>query len=86
MIRILIIAALMVGCGIDHNVKGGTKNHAEVTLEIITSCDRTAIKICKTVPKPDKLECVKYACDVLGMSDENIGDILDAIGGDDEGI
>jgi hypothetical protein len=81
----VIVVIVTTACGTDHTVKGGTESTAKGTLEVIKKCDRAAINICKEAAAEDKLECVKYACEIsgsveiLGMSDENIGDILDAI-------
>ena len=85
----VVFLILLTSCGTDHTVKGGTENNAEATLEVIKKCDRVAINVCKEVAAEDKLECVKYACEisgsieVLGVSEENLGDIIDQIDGEE---
>jgi len=89
----IALLSMNVGCGINHRVSGSTDHDAKAIVKLMKVCDKDALLICKddcpTIE--DKLQCVKYACEfngsleVLGVSEENLGSILDDIeGGSDE--
>lgn len=87
----IIVVALTMSCGTNHRVSGGTDHDATATVKLMKICDRTAIQVCNddTMTIEDKLQCVKYACEfngsleVLGVSEENLGSILDAVDGEE---
>jgi len=92
---LVAITALLIsiGCGTNHRVSGSTDHDAKAVVKLMKVCDKDALLICKddcpTIE--DKLQCIKYACEfngsleILGISEENLGDILDGIdGGNDE--
>lgn len=87
----VLLLVLVSACGINHRVSGGTDHDATATVKLMKVCDKKALAVCTddTLNVDDKLQCVKYACEfngsleVLGVSEENLSDILDSIDGEE---